>query len=124
MKSPLKVIAVCVAACAIIIPSAIATYGEISAAHIKPQPGSNAGGSRKAAAARCKGRIKIVTAAANFNVRVVNAAADLDVKIVNAAPTGIGEWQIVNAGEDFTVKFVNAGEDFTIRYVNAAPGLH
>ncbi len=45
-------------------------------------------------------------------VKVVEHFGDVKVKVVSSFPDGIGEWQ-----------FVDYGEDFTIEYVDSFPGV-
>lgn len=78
--------------------------------------------SRRAKAAKCWGRIKIVDACADFNVKKVDHFADLNVRVTNV-PTSVGEWYFVDACADYTVKFVDACEDFSITF-SPFPGLN
>jgi hypothetical protein len=70
------------------------------------------------------GKVKFVEVGADFNVKVVNYFGDLNVRKVdfNSISAACGEWQVVDLGQDFTVKIVNVGEDFSIKYVNSFPG--
>jgi len=76
---------------------------------------------------KCKGiplygKVRIVDAFEDFKVCVVDAFEDLDVDTNVANPTRCGEWEFVDAFEDFTIRYVDAFEDFSIRYVDAFPG--
>lgn len=63
------------------------------------------------------GRVRIVySGPATYRVRVVRSFPDARVRRVMAFPKSEGEWQVVEHGEDFTVKFVERGEDFTIAW--------
>lgn len=73
---------------------------------------------------KLNGKVKIVNAFADFEVKKVNAFEDLRVKVVNALPSSCGEWQFVDAFEDFSIKFVDAFEDFSIKEVEAFPGIN
>ena len=78
--------------------------------------------SRREKAAKCWGRIKVVTGCADFQVRIVEHFADLNVK-QTIAPSAIGEWQFVEGCEDWSVQFVDAHEDFSITF-SPFPGLN
>jgi hypothetical protein len=71
-----------------------------------------------------KGRVKTVTSGADFRIKVVESLPDLRVKKVARSPLECGEWQFVDAGEDFTVQFVETFPDFTIKYVEVLPGMN
>ncbi len=70
------------------------------------------------------GRVKVVKALATFEVKVVSGLADLDVRKVAYTPGRCGEWQFVDALEDFSIEFVDALEDFSIEFVDALPGVN
>ena len=80
---------------------------------------------RKAKAARCYGRIKIVTLteSADFKVRIVETWADLHVQIVSSYPHSPGLWQMETATPDYRVRFVQSGEDFSVKFVDSFPGV-
>lgn len=69
------------------------------------------------------GKVRIVNYNGNFRVKVSEHFPDLNVKLVERFPDDVGEWQIVEYGEDFTIEFVNYGEDFSIRFVTSFPGV-
>lgn len=82
----------------------------------------DASDSRREKAAKCWGRIQVVSAHADFQVRIVEHFADLNVK-QTVHPGGIGEWHLVEAHPDWTVQFVSAHEDFSITF-SPHPGLN
>ena len=53
------------------------------------------------------GKVKIVRNFGDIKIKVVNSFPDIRVKLVDAFPRDIGEWEIVDYGEDFTVEIVN-----------------
>lgn len=63
-----------------------------------------------------KGRVRVVTAFPDYRVRVVDHFPDLRVFKVKAFPSNCGEWQFVNAHEDFTIQYVDSFEDLTISF--------
>ena len=69
-----------------------------------------------------KGKIKIVSFGEDYKVRKVglgDAYVNLKVKLVEFGYSyESGEWEIVNYGEDFKIRFVDYGEDFTIQFVD------
>ena len=80
-------------------------------------------GDRKAAAARCYGRIKIVNNFEDFRVKVVTGGADLRVRVVDKFPNSVGRWQYVDNFENFRVRFVENFEDFRVVFVENLEGL-
>lgn len=68
------------------------------------------------------GRVRVVEEEGQYRVREVAVGEDLRVRRVGVGPKKVGQWEIVNHGEDFTVQFVGVGEHFTIRFVNVDEG--
>jgi hypothetical protein len=76
---------------------------------------------------KCKGknlwgRVRVVSGFEDFAVRVVSGFPDLYVEKTRS-PRRCGEWEFVDAFEDFSIKFVDGFEDFAIEYVNGFPGM-
>lgn len=71
-----------------------------------------------------RGKVRVVTAFPDFKVRVVSVFPDIKVEKVDAFPDKCGQWQFVDAFEDFTIQYVDAFEDFTIEYVTSFPGTN
>ncbi|MCQ2260347.1 MAG: hypothetical protein MJZ77_03025 [Bacteroidales bacterium] len=69
------------------------------------------------------GRVRVVTSHPQFRVRVVTSHPDIYILRTSRTPESVGQWQFVDAFEDFTVQFVDAFEDFSIQYVDAFPGI-
>ena len=80
---------------------------------------------RKAKAARCYGKIKIVRSFADYDVQIVDSFADLHVKIVSSGATGPGLWRIAEEDDipDYTVKYVDCFGDFSVKFVDSFPGV-
>ena len=72
---------------------------------------------------RLAGKVRIVDYNGDFRIRITNSFPDLDVKLVDMFPDKVGEWQIVDYGEDFTVEIVDYNEDFSVRFVSSFPGV-
>lgn len=70
------------------------------------------------------GKIRVTPNDGNaIRVRIVSdGSEDLRVRRMSAA-TRAGQWQIVNAGEDFRVRFVDGGEDIRVRFVENGEGV-
>jgi hypothetical protein len=68
------------------------------------------------------GRVKIVDIGADFNVKIVPIGEDLNVREVSIG-NGCGIWQIVDIGQDFSIKLVDIGQDFSIKLVDIGAGL-
>ena len=85
--------------------------------------------SEKELAKKLYGRIKIVNGSddyPDYKVRIVPYGSykeDLRVKIVDSTPSRTGEWQIVDEGWHFEIRFVTEGEDISICFVQDYPGL-
>ncbi|MCD8284503.1 MAG: hypothetical protein LUD39_06285 [Opitutae bacterium] len=79
---------------------------------------------RRAKAAICFGRIRLVRTGEDFKVRVVSSGEDLRVQIVNSDESAIGKWHMTRGGCQYKVRLVTIGEDFTIRIVDSNPGLN
>lgn len=73
---------------------------------------------------RLAGRVKVVNSFPDIRVKIVDYAPDLRVKLVKYSPIDVGEWQLVDYGEDFTVMFVDYAEDIRIQFVDYAPGVY
>ena len=56
-------------------------------------------------------------------VKVVEHFGDVKVKVVSSFPDGIGEWQFVDYGEDFTIEYVDSFPDIRIQFVDSFPGV-
>lgn len=69
------------------------------------------------------GRVRVVTSFPQFRVRVVTHHPDICILRTSRTPESVGQWQFVDAFEDFTIQFVDAFEDFSIQYVDAFPGI-
>ena len=59
----------------------------------------------------------------DIKIKVVNSFPDIRVKLVDAFPRDIGEWEIVDYGEDFTVEIVNSFPDVRVEFVDSFPGV-
>ena len=70
------------------------------------------------------GRVKVVDAFPTFKVRVVDAFPDMNIQVIDYSPSHCGEWQFVDAGEDFSIQFVDCFEYFSIHFVDAFPGTN
>lgn len=57
-----------------------------------------------------------------FTVQRVAYFPDLKVREVNMWPRKCGEWQYVNSGENFRVRFVNSFANFKVSFVSSFPG--
>ena len=89
------------------------------------------------------GKVKIVRNFGDIKIKVVNSFPDIRVmfsllksitapvflpfiirvKLVDAFPRDIGEWEIVDYGEDFTVEIVNSFPDVRVEFVDSFPGV-
>jgi hypothetical protein len=56
-------------------------------------------------------------------VKIVRNFGDIKIKVVDAFPRDIGEWEIVDYGEDFTVEIVNSFPDVRVEFVDSFPGV-
>lgn len=74
------------------------------------------------------GKVRVVERNADFKVQIVDHynPCDLKVQVLPSYqhPNQVGQWQMVESGENFTIQFVNSGADFTIRFVTSNPGVH
>jgi hypothetical protein len=66
------------------------------------------------------GKVRVVEYGETFKVRI-SEFPDLRVK-KTFFPSQCGEWEFVEGGEDFTVRYVEIGEDFTIKF-DDFPGI-
>ncbi len=72
------------------------------------------------------GKVKVVNSGADFKVFVTNVTLQdvLEVQTVTCGAFRCGQWQFVNAGQDFTIQYVHRGsEDFQVRFVSSGPGI-
>lgn len=61
------------------------------------------------------GNVKVVEYGADFKVKLVDSNPDYIIRVVRWKPENSHEWRFVKSFPDFTIQIVNYGEDFTVK---------
>jgi hypothetical protein len=71
------------------------------------------------------GKVRVIdNPYADFDVKIVEVFPDINVQKVEVAASECGQWQFVEYGEDFTIRYVDVFPDFSIRFVTVFPGIY
>lgn len=89
-----------------------------------PAASAHSADAARVIAQKLYGKIRITPGDGSaIKVRIVSdGSEDFRVRRTSAA-TRAGQWQIVNGGEDFRVRFVDGGEDIRVRFVESGEGV-
>ena len=89
-----------------------------------PVAGAYSAEAARVIAQKLYGKIRVTPGDGNaIRVRIVSdGSEDLRVRRMSAA-TRAGQWQIVDGGEHFRVRFVDGGEDIRVRFVESGEGV-
>ena len=62
-----------------------------------------------------KGDVKVVEFGGDYKVKMVDKNPDYIIRVVNGKPQNSYEWRFVKSFPDFTIQIVDYGEDFTVK---------